>query len=54
MTLPPWLSRQGALTDVLIQYRPRNKLTLKMKIGDEEIAEQGELFSEATFITALE
>lgn len=48
------MSWQGDLTDVLMQYAPRNKLTLKLKIGDEEISEQGELFSEATFITALE
>lgn len=35
-----------------LQFQPRkNKLTLKLKIGDEEITESGELFSEATFIS---
>lgn len=29
----------------------KSKLTLKLKIGDEEISEPGELFSEATFIS---
>lgn len=33
------------------QYKPRHTLTLKLKIGDEEILEEGQLFSEATFIS---
>lgn len=37
----------------IYQYRPQN-FTLKLKIGDEEISEQGDLFSEATFITATD
>ncbi|KAK0391189.1 hypothetical protein NLU13_0690 [Sarocladium strictum] len=32
----------------IYQYSP--KVTLKLKIGDEEITEEGQLFSEATFI----
>ena len=32
------------------QFLPKDQLSLKLKIGDEEITEQGELFSEATFI----
>ncbi|KAK3390572.1 oxidative stress survival, Svf1-like protein [Podospora didyma] len=36
----------------IYQYFPhKNKLTLKLKIGDEEIKEEGHLFSEATFIS---
>jgi hypothetical protein len=31
-----------------MQYSP--KVTLKLKIGDQEITEEGQLFSEATFI----
>ena len=38
----------------IYQYAPSKKLTLKLKVGDEEFTEQGDLFSEATFITALE
>lgn len=34
-----------------MQYSPQEKLTLKMKIGDKEITEEGTLFSEATFIS---
>ncbi|KAF4513365.1 hypothetical protein G6O67_000643 [Ophiocordyceps sinensis] len=33
----------------IYQYAP--KTTLKLKIGDEEISEQGQLFTEATFIS---
>lgn len=33
----------------ILQYTP--KMTLKLKIGDEEITEEGQLFMEATFIT---
>ncbi|KAG5916996.1 putative cell survival pathways protein [Claviceps africana] len=33
----------------IYQYTP--KMTLKLKIGDEEITEEGQLFMEATFIT---
>ncbi|ROT40643.1 oxidative stress survival, Svf1-like protein [Sodiomyces alkalinus F11] len=36
----------------IYQYMPcQKKLTLKLKIGDEEISENGDLFSEATFIS---
>ncbi|KAK1759321.1 oxidative stress survival, Svf1-like protein [Echria macrotheca] len=36
----------------IYQYAPHaKKLSLKLKIGDEEITEEGELFSEATFIS---
>ncbi|CRK25977.1 hypothetical protein BN1723_003331 [Verticillium longisporum] len=36
----------------IYQYSPQEKkLTLKLKIGDEEISEEGQLFSEATFIS---
>ncbi|KAK3324130.1 oxidative stress survival, Svf1-like protein [Cercophora scortea] len=36
----------------IYQYAPHpHKLSLKMKIGDEEITEEGFLFSEATFIS---
>ncbi|KAH9904088.1 oxidative stress survival, Svf1-like protein [Xylariomycetidae sp. FL2044] len=39
----------------IYQYSPhKTPVTLKLKIGDEEITEQGELFSEATFISATE
>lgn len=30
----------------------QKKLSLKLKIGDEEIVEEGDLYSEATFISA--
>ena len=33
----------------IYQYTP--KVTLKLKIGDEEITEEGQLFMEATFIS---
>lgn len=37
----------------IYQYSPHTKkLSLKLKIGDEEVTEEGELFSEATFISA--
>jgi hypothetical protein len=36
-----------------LQFSPQQApLELKLKIGDEEIVEQGRLFSEATFISA--
>ncbi|KAI1329747.1 survival factor 1 [Xylariaceae sp. FL0255] len=39
----------------IYQYYPhRIPVTLKMKIGDEEVTEEGHLFVEATFITATE
>ncbi|KAH6676498.1 oxidative stress survival, Svf1-like protein [Halenospora varia] len=34
----------------IYQYSPSKPVTLKIKIGDEEVTEQGTLFSEATFI----
>ncbi|KAM7201642.1 survival factor 1 [Rhypophila sp. PSN 637] len=36
----------------IYQYSPqKTKLPLKLKIGDQEVTEEGELFSEATFIS---
>lgn len=35
----------------IFQYAPQEKLTLKLKVGDEEVAEEGTMFSEATFIS---
>ncbi|KAJ5423996.1 hypothetical protein N7491_009212 [Penicillium cf. griseofulvum] len=35
----------------IFQYSPQDKLTLKMKLGDEEISEEGTMFSESTFIS---
>lgn len=34
-----------------LQYSPQDKLTLKLKIGDTEVAEEGSMFSEASFIS---
>ncbi|KAI1337430.1 oxidative stress survival, Svf1-like protein [Xylariaceae sp. FL0016] len=38
----------------IYQYAPKDTVTLRLKIGDEEITEQGHLFSEATFISATD
>ncbi|KAJ5312461.1 hypothetical protein PENANT_c027G01605 [Penicillium antarcticum] len=35
----------------IFQYSPQEKLSLKMKLGDEEITEEGTMFSESTFIS---
>ncbi|GKZ18112.1 putative cell survival pathways protein [Aspergillus brasiliensis] len=35
----------------IFQYCPQEKLSLKLKIGDSEVTEQGTMFSEATFIS---
>ncbi|EKV10501.1 Survival factor 1 [Penicillium digitatum] len=35
----------------IFQYSPQEKLSLKLKLGDEEITEEGTMFSEATFIS---
>ncbi|KAJ5952208.1 uncharacterized protein N7479_010621 [Penicillium vulpinum] len=35
----------------IFQYSPQDKLSLKMKIGDQEITEEGTMFSESTFIS---
>jgi hypothetical protein len=35
----------------IFQYSPQEKLSLKLKIGDEEFSEEGSMFSEATFIS---
>ncbi|KAL1955220.1 hypothetical protein VTO42DRAFT_8932 [Malbranchea cinnamomea] len=35
----------------IYQYSPGEKLTLKLRIGDTEVAETGTLYSEATFIS---
>ncbi|KAI5919477.1 oxidative stress survival, Svf1-like protein [Camillea tinctor] len=39
----------------IYQYSPhKTPVVLKLKIGDEEITEQGQLFTEATFISAVD
>ncbi|KAI0447078.1 survival factor 1 [Xylaria telfairii] len=38
----------------IYQFAPQKPMTLKLKIGDEEITEEGRMFSEATFISAIE
>ncbi|KAI0186205.1 survival factor 1 [Xylaria flabelliformis] len=38
----------------IYQFAPQKLVTLKLKIGDEEITEEGRTFSEATFISAIE
>ncbi|KAI0915042.1 survival factor 1 [Ustulina deusta] len=38
----------------IYQFAPHKPVTLKLKIGDEEITEEGRLFSEATFISSIE
>ncbi|KAJ5098438.1 survival factor 1 [Penicillium argentinense] len=35
----------------IFQYSPKEKLSLKLKIGDTEIVEEGFMFSESTFIS---
>lgn len=35
----------------IFQHSPQEKLSLKLKIGDEEIVEEGTMFSESTFIS---
>lgn len=35
----------------IFQYSPQEKLSLKLKVGDEEFTEKGSMFSEATFIS---
>ncbi|KAJ5250535.1 hypothetical protein N7489_000945 [Penicillium chrysogenum] len=35
----------------IFQYSPQEKLSLKLKLGDEEITEEGTMFSESTFIS---
>ncbi|KAI0875865.1 survival factor 1 [Hypoxylon argillaceum] len=37
----------------IYQFAPPKPVTLKLKIGDEEITEEGRIFSEATFISAI-
>jgi len=34
-----------------LQYSSKDKLSLKIKTGDNEVSETGTLFSEATFIS---
>jgi hypothetical protein len=34
-----------------LQYSPQQKLTLKLKVGENEFTEEGTMFSEATFIS---
>ncbi|KAI0457510.1 survival factor 1 [Xylaria acuta] len=38
----------------IYQFAPHKPVTLKLKIGGKEITEEGRLFSEATFISAIE
>ncbi|KAI6085350.1 oxidative stress survival, Svf1-like protein [Hypoxylon rubiginosum] len=38
----------------IYQFAPKDGVDLKMKIGDQEIVERGVLFTEATFISAIE
>ncbi|KAI1755599.1 survival factor 1 [Xylaria castorea] len=38
----------------IYQFAPQKLVTLKLKIGDEEITEEGRTFSEATFISSTE
>jgi hypothetical protein len=40
-----------AISNFVPQYSPQEKLSLKMKLGDEEITEEGTMFSESTFIS---
>ncbi|OQD63919.1 hypothetical protein PENPOL_c008G00797 [Penicillium polonicum] len=35
----------------IFQYSPQEKLSFKLKLGDEEITEEGTMFSESTFIS---
>ncbi|KAB8225273.1 oxidative stress survival, Svf1-like protein [Aspergillus novoparasiticus] len=35
----------------IFQFAPQEKLTLKLKVGDEEVSEEGVMFSESTFIS---
>ncbi|KAJ8108046.1 hypothetical protein ONZ43_g6545 [Nemania bipapillata] len=37
----------------IYQFAPQKPVALKLKIGDEEIIEEGAIFSEATFISAI-
>lgn len=39
------------ISNSLAQYSPQEKLSLKLKLGDEEITEEGTMFSESTFIS---
>ncbi|RYC61177.1 hypothetical protein CHU98_g5026 [Xylaria longipes] len=38
----------------IYQFAPQKPVALKLKIGDEDITEEGRIFSEATFISAIE
>ncbi|KAI0106273.1 survival factor 1 [Nemania sp. FL0031] len=37
----------------IYQFAPQDSVTLKLKIGDEEVTEEGRIFAEATFISAV-
>lgn len=39
------------ISNNLTQYSPQEKLSFKLKLGDEEITEEGTMFSESTFIS---
>ncbi|EXJ84367.1 hypothetical protein A1O3_05034 [Capronia epimyces CBS 606.96] len=45
-----FISGATGLKPHIFQYCPKDQLTLKLKIGDEEISEAGKMFAEATFI----
>jgi len=42
------------ISDIGPQFAPLKPVSLKLKIGDEDIVEEGRTFSEATFISAVE
>ncbi|RVX70683.1 hypothetical protein B0A52_05333 [Exophiala mesophila] len=46
-----FISGATGLKPHIFQYSSKDTLTLKLKIGDEEVSETGRLFSEATFIS---
>ncbi|EXJ78554.1 survival factor 1 [Capronia coronata CBS 617.96] len=45
-----FISGATGLRPHIFQYCSKDQLTLKLKIGDEEISEPGQIFTEATFI----
>jgi hypothetical protein len=46
-----FINRHAVFKLTIGQYSPQEKLSLKLKIGDEEVSEEGSMFSEATFIS---
>lgn len=45
------LLEKTIISNNLAQYSPQEKLSFKLKLGDEEITEEGTMFSESTFIS---